>query len=260
MKRANARTAALILCLGILALLLGSVNAGLSAPLFEIEQGLPHLPSLTGPPHKVSIETGAILVSASLYQSGLPVSPVANATVKILLDEQGSLPLLLETNSSGEAQAQIEAGNYTLTVSTSFFGTLADVRVYPNVTTDADVAFSMVSDQALFSDLPDGDSSGYVAPWESIVLAVDASPGIPNSSAYFLDLYPSQQNPGVVQGHPYLPVPYPVTIVASQVRGSGASGLLWLTLRPETFVPLQNATILSVVTYTATTRITLHGY
>ena len=265
LKRTNARTAALIVCLGVLALLLGSVNAGLSAPLTQLEQGFPQIPSLAKASHTEAIETGAILVRASLYDGALPVAPVtpvtpvANATVKILLEAQGVLPLLLETNSSGEAQAQIEVGNYTLTVSSPYFSALADVRVYPNVTTEADVSVTMMSDQVVFSDLSDGDSSGYVAPWQSITLAVDASQGMPNSSAYFLDLS-HPQGVEAALGGPYRPVQVPVTIASSQVSGSGSSGLIWLTVHPGTFVPLQGATALALVTYTATTRITFHGY
>jgi hypothetical protein len=258
LKRTNARTAALIVCLGVLALLLGSVNAGLSAPLYQLEQGLPRIASLVVSTHTETIETGAILVNASLYEGALGVSPVANATVKIVLDAQGFLPLLLETNSSGEAQAQIDIGNYTLTVSSQFFSSTSQVRVYENATTEADVAVRMISNQVLFADLSDVDSSGYVAPWQSIVVAVNASSRIANSSVFLLYLSPPQGE--ALLAGPDRSGQVPVTVVASQVRGSGSSGLLWLTMHPGTFLPLQGGlTAFAVVTYTASTGITFHG-
>jgi hypothetical protein len=82
---------------------------------------------------------------------------------------------------------------------------------------------------------------------------------MPNSSAYFLDLS-NPQGVEALLGGPYRPVQVPVTIVSSQVSGSGSSSLIWLTVHPGTFVPLQGATTLAVVTYTAITRITFHGY
>ena len=51
----------------------------------------------------------------------------------------------------------------------------------------------------------------------------------------------------------------PVTIIASQVRGSGSSSLLWLTMRPGTFLSLQGAAGFTIATYVATTRVVYYG-
>ncbi|MGD0638702.1 MAG: hypothetical protein ABSA72_11760, partial [Nitrososphaerales archaeon] len=53
---------------------------------------------------------------------------------------------------------------------------------------------------------------------------------------------------------------FSVTMESSQVRGSGTSSLLWLTLLPVTFVPLQGMTSLTLVTFLTMTGITYHGY
>ncbi len=124
--------------------------------------------------------------------------PIQNATVVLLRQATGSLPLELGTNSSGEAVANLIAGNYSLTVHAPFFRTTVNVQVRENETTLVDLAVSKLSDQVVFSDLSDADSAGSVAPWQSITLAVTTSPRISNASSDFLDVFYGQAQSGNV--------------------------------------------------------------
>ena len=274
MKTTKARTATLVICVALLALLLGSLSTGLVSPLSSALQGLPSLHPSTKAQQTVTIEIGRILVNtsflASISLSVFPLNsslgevapartvviPIPNATVKVQRNALGSFPLQLETNSSGEAGSQLVAGNYTLTVSTPSFSTSAQVRIYQSLTTEADVLVSRLVNQAIFSDLSDEDSSGSVAPWQSINMAVLASSAPTETSAGFLDLYYGTASTGFVLNKV---TEVPVTVTASQVSGSGASTLLWLTLHPESFLPVQSLVGLTLVTYSATTRIFVHG-
>jgi hypothetical protein len=274
LKTTKARTATLVICVALLALLLGSLSTGLVAPLSSALHGLPSLHPSTKAQQTVTIEIGRILVNTSLLAStslllfpsnssleeGAPartvVIPIPNATVKIQRDALGSFPLQFETNSSGEVGSELVAGNYTLTISTPSFSTSAQVRVYQSLTTEADVLVSRLADQAIFSDLSDEDSSGSVAPWQSINLAVLASSAPTETSAGFLDLYYGTASTGIVLSQI---TEVPVTVTASQVSGSGDSSLVWFTLRPESFLPVQGLVDLTLVTYSATTRTFVHG-
>ncbi len=272
MKTTKARTATLVVCVALLALLLGSLGAGLVAPLSSALQRLPALQSPPKTTETVEIETGEILVNTSfrgdysfpVFPSNSSVLvgpvrevvfPVPDANVTIQRNALGSVPLLLETNSSGEAGSQLVVGNYTLTVSTPYAKSSAQVRIYQGLTTEADVLLSRLVDQAVFGDLSDEDSSGSVAPWQSVVLAVNASLAT-TSTADFLDIYYGTASTGLDQVHE---AEVPVTMIASQVSGSGQSSLLWLTVRPSSFLSVQGVLDFALVDYISTTRIFVHG-
>lgn len=258
----KARVATLVICLVLLASLLGALNTSLSAPFSQVAHKLPLPTSAETTTSTSGANRGKIVVNASLGIDGFPAVPIPNATVVLLRDATGSLPLELGTNSSGEAESKLIAGDYTMTVHGSFFSTTLDVQVRENETTLADVAISKLSDQVVFSDLSDEDTADSVAPWQSITLAVTAASAISNASSDFLDVVYSQtQNSNVSLGPSALHEDlFSVTMESSQVRGSGTSSLLWLTLLPVTFVPLQGMTSLTLVTFLTMTGITYHGY
>ena len=254
MKKTGARAAALIACLALLAILLGSLSSEWAAPISQVVD----LPTVA-PPATITrtqtIETGTILVRALLVTAGFHIAlPISNASVKIQSDALGAVPIALETNSSGQAEWQGVAGNYTLTVSDPGFSSTAGVQVHGDLTTHADLTVNEFSDKAIFSDLSDEDSSGLVAPWQTVVLAVNATSAITNSSAPFLGLFYEQFNPEtpVVTGEEQL---VPATIVSSQVSGTGDSSLLWLTMHPGSSITIQGIRSLALVTYSAVMRI-----
>jgi uncharacterized membrane protein len=177
--------------------------------------------------------------------------------------------LELKTNSSGEAQASVAPGTYVVTVSGPLFSNTTRLEVYSNETTEADVIVSELSDQAAFADLSDQDSSGSVAPWQSIVVAVVASSAITNHSSYFLDLsygpesvtgpLTSLSSPSSSLTSLGRQAQVPVTVVSSQTSTDLGESLLWLTVRPQTFLLLQGMQSLDLATYSATMRVISYG-
>ncbi len=265
LNTSKARVASLVVCLVLLASLLGSLSGGLAPPLSKVVQQLPFL-TQTVTSTSGGGNAGKVLVNATLTIEGFRPVPIPNATV-ILIKEStgstGSFPVETGTNSSGEAVEQLFPGNYSLKVFDQLFSTEVTVQVSKNVTTVDDLTVLKLSDQVVFSDLSDEDSAGSVAPWQSVTLAVTASTAVANGSNYYLDVvyYQSPLNGSSPLGsyveHEEV---IGVTMESSQLSGAGQSSLLWLTLHPVTFVPLQNMTSLSLVTFDTVTRISYHGY
>jgi hypothetical protein len=258
------RVVALVVCLVLLASLLGAVSGGLTPPLSKAIQKLPFVTQTVTSTSGVS-DAGEIVIDASLGVPGFAPVPIPNATVNLIPIStgfsSGKLPVDTETNASGIAEKQVLVGNYTLKVFDQIFSTSVGVEVLPNATTTDDLTVLKTSDQVVFSDLSDEDSAGSVAPWQSVTLAVSGSTPISNSSAYYLDIVYEQFGGGpggtVMRQEDVIGV----AMESSQTFAYGnGSGLIWLTLRPVAFVPTSNMTSLSLVTFAAVTRISYHGH
>jgi len=269
LKKSRARTASLVLGLALLTVLLSSLSSGLVAPLSEVAHLFPSSrPGSVVQPAKPPAP-GFVVASASLV-NGSGSTPIPNATVSVRVQASVNPALELKTNSSGEAEASVAPGAYVVTVSDPLFSNTTSLNVYSNATTEAQVTVSELADQASFADLSDEDSSGSVAPWQSIVVAVSASSAIANKSSYFLDLsYGPESITGPLTSPSSSPsslltslgrqAQVPVTVVSSQTSAIGGAPLLWLTLRPQTFVLLQGMQSLDLATYSAATRVIYHG-
>jgi len=261
LKKSRARTASLVLGLALLTVLLSSLSSGLVAPLSEVAHLFPSSrPGSVVQPAKPPAP-GFVVASASLV-NGSGSTPIPNATVSVRVQASVNPALELKTNSSGEAEASVAPGAYVVTVSDPLFSNTTSLNVYSNATTEAQVTVSELADQASFADLSDEDSSGSVAPWQSIVVA--------NKSSYFLDLsYGPESITGPLTSPSSSPsslltslgrqAQVPVTVVSSQTSAIGGAPLLWLTLRPQTFVLLQGMQSLDLATYSAATRVIYHG-
>jgi hypothetical protein len=258
------RAAALVLSLILVASLLGTLSGGLAAPLSQLAQRLHPSSSPEAVVTASGADTGILLLRVSQELTGVNPIPIENATARIQRQVFGSYPLQVTTNSSGEAEWQLTTGNYSVSVSDALFRASADVQIRPNQTTLDDVTLTKVSDPILFADLSDGDSSGSVAPWQSIQAAVNGTTAIAPRGIYFVDaLYgqsPVQSQAGQGSTAPFAQEDVAaVSIQSTAVTGTGGTSLLWLTLRPQTFFPVEGATSLSLVTFSAVTRISYHG-
>lgn len=264
----KARAAGLIASLVLLSLLLGSLSANDSAPLSQVVRSLQYLKQ-SPPPPPPPPPTGYIVVNASVIRASSAASPVADATVTIQSAEQDIAPLVLPTNSSGEVEVQEDVGNWSVAVSTQSFSYLALVEVSDKVTTVANFIFTEAADQTVYLDLSNADASGYVAPWQSVIMAVNDSSAVTNGSDYFIDAYnvmatttpPGEvYTSGAVGYGAFLVQEVPVTIVSSSVTGSGNSSLLWLTMHPAQFLYASGDLLYIVGTYVGSVRITYLGY
>jgi hypothetical protein len=265
------RTLALVVCL----LLLATILAGLSA-------GLP--PSAVHPTTVREPALGTLLVKADMDQgtnNATSDAPIANASVSISrIGSLSLLPLVFRTNSSGEFTISFVTGDYSVSVSDSQFKKDASVVVQENMTTEVDVTVIRNSYPTLFSDLPDPDSSGSVAPWSYVYVAVSSSLGLPLNDSLFLDgaygtyvYFFSSNATSTESGNLSLGSVQPqialVATPASQAEERAAlisssfdtssSHLLWLTLQPESFLSLFGLVSLSLATYTTELQVTTHA-
>jgi hypothetical protein len=262
MRSSRGRAALLLATLAVLAIALGTVSTGLSSPLFGLAVKLPRPPPpSTPPPPPIA---GKLLVEVSLYGTGNGTSPVANATVSIVSGVVGSPSMLLATNSSGEVEASLLAGDYTLEVYNTEFSTFADIHVVAYNTTVATVSASKSETQPVFSDLSDEDGSGYVGPWQQISVAVNSSSAklILSSNAFFLDaVYPPTVASNGGTFPPFLPnVTKEVSaVVISEPTHTSAAGLFWFIVQPSSFISVTGLSDLTIATYTATMKVTIVG-
>lgn len=261
MRSSRGRAALLLATLLVLAIALGTVSTGLSSPLFGLAVKLPRPPPpSTPPPAPIA---GQLLVEVSLYGTGNGTSPVANATVSIVSGVLGSPSLLLATNSSGEAEASLLAGDYALKVYNTEFSTFADIHVVAYNTTIATVSASKSETQPVFSDLSDEDGSGYVGPWQQISVAVNSSSArlILSSDAFFLDsVYPLTAG---VNGQAFvggLNVTKEVSaVIISEPTHTSSPGLFWFVVQPSSFISVTGLSDLTIATYTASMKVTIVG-
>lgn len=253
----------LVVCLVLLASLLGALSGGLAPPLSRAIRSLPFVTQTVTTTSGTS-DAGMIVVNATLDLSGFNPVPISNATVDLIPISagfsSGKLTVDTETNASGIAEKQVLVGNYTLEVFNQVFSTSVGVQILPNATTTDNLTVLKSTDPVVFSDLSDEDSAGSVAPWQTVTLAVSGSTTISNSSAYFLDaVYGQFGGPGgtvLIQEDVI-----GVTMESSHAfdYGNGTS-LIWLTVHPVSFLPTEDMASLSLVTFSAVTRLTYNGH
>ncbi len=248
--------------------------AGLSA-------GLP--PSAVHPTTVKVPALGALFVRVVMDQGTNNASnavPIANASVSVSRASSGSLlPLVFQTNSSGEFSISFVTGVYAVSVSDSQFQKSTSVVVQENMTTEVDMAVTRHSYPTLFSDLPDPDSSNSVAPWSYVSVAVSSSLGLPLNDSLFIDgaygtyaIFVSSNatsmetgDLSLVSGLPGL-VATPASqaetralLISSSLDPSASSHVLWLTLQPESFLSLFGLVSQSLVTYNTELQVTTYA-
>jgi hypothetical protein len=198
LKSSRRRTALLLLVLALLGILLTTVSAGMTSPWFNLASDIPHsVPS--SPPPPSSVATGKLLVKVLMNAPGNGSVPISGAEVAVDSSDADSTPILLTyTNSSGEAQSTLAVGNYTLTVTGAYFGLSRDIPVVQSSMTVSSVNVNQSEGLPVFSDLPDADSSGFIAPWQPISMALNASAAkiLLSSESFYLDAFYSPGTTG----------------------------------------------------------------
>ncbi len=265
--RERARTLALIVCLILLATLLAGLSAGLAPRGSNI--ATQEVPSL-----------GTILVRAAAEQeiNGYTVAvPIAGANISIIRSATFVIPLVFQTNSSGEFEISLGTGPYVVTVSDSQFRNATSVLVHQNATTEVDATVTRHSYPSLFSDLTDTDSSGASAPWTYVYVAVNSSLNLPMNGSLFMDgTYGSPvvtlvsgegANQTLEFGQPLTGVAttlggqseVPVRVVSYSLDASPISNIIWLTLQPESFFSVSGLVSLALATYNTELQVTIHA-
>jgi hypothetical protein len=265
----RARTLALVVCLLLLATLLAGLSAGLGAS--AVDTTVPKGPSL-----------GTLLVRVGMNQRtniSSTTIPIAHANVSISSLFSGfHIPLVFQTNSSGEFEISFGTGAYALSVSGPQFQKGINVAVQANMTTEVDATVTRHSYPTLFSDLQDTDSSDSVAPWSYVSVAVSSSVGLPLNDSLFIDgsygtfvtFFSTSTGSGnltlgtgqtqfalattsVAQGEAR------ALLISSNADSSSSSHLLWLTLQPESFLSLSGLVSVSLATYATELQVTTYA-
>jgi Carboxypeptidase regulatory-like domain len=272
----NPRTLALLGCLIVLTVALGAVSLGYTSSL----RGAFPSKDLITPKAQPQ---GNLLVRA-FYASGAPVS---NATVLTRnLASSVIFPLPYHTDATGELTLQEPPGQYGVTVKNDQFQSSTQLQVSEGNTTILDVNVSQTIRASVFNELRTTGTSGFAPPWEQVVMAIPA-----NSSFYHTgDIVFIQRflaiNGGLYFGTPLpgpngslflivqnrnLPINESVSffrlgnvpnnpeikadVITSDLRVENQTGLLWLTLQTDSFLPLDVSPGLQLVTYSASTQV-----
>jgi hypothetical protein len=159
MKRTSTRKVLIGICLVSLSFILASFSAGV-LPLFSLAKLPPSIApsptstSLPSPPPPHFSQTGTLVIKTTLFGVNGSGNPIANAMVTVAAVNSGSPEYTLDTNSSGEVQMVIDAGNYTIQFSASEFHSATGTQVYGNRITEVVLVASDVDNQSLLSYRP----------------------------------------------------------------------------------------------------------
>jgi len=260
------RTLGLVACLILLATVLAGLSAGVA-------------PSPAVASHPKAPPTGTILVKVFMDQGtntssvGIPI-PDANITISTA-SSLPLLPVVFQTNSSGEFEIPIGAGSYAVLIWNSEFRKGTEVVVQENRITEVNVTVTRHSYATLFSDLPDADSSGSVAPWSYVSVAVNSSDLIPLNGSLFMGGLYGTWTTIVVSGEsgtqslasgPFQVIlatgnqsEVPVRLISSGLDPTAGSQVLWLTLQPESFFPISGLVSVSLAAYSTELQVTLNA-
>lgn len=263
MRRSTSRTRSviLLLCLLSLATILASVSAGLGTSLFLIGKTSPE-------GSHASLSTGTLLVRAFLGENGTDETPLANVNVSVAeVDHPVPFGPVLHTNASGEAEIALSPAEYAVSVLNPQFRASTQAQVYANRTTELDAAVSRQPYPALFAEVTDHESSGFQGPWTPVTIAIPSPAAIlrPNELVFIDATYSSNHVPAYhdrvfvifITGQTQSETQ--ATVISSDLRDSGQGSILWLTLQPANFMPVSGLKSITLATYVANLRVTIHG-
>jgi len=253
------RTALLAILLVAAAGILGGIGA-----LVPIHIG--HNSTVIVTPVYVS-EHGKLLVTAqeievpNVLSSSSSMMPISGVNVTLSLDR---LALYSgETNSSGEVEITATAGTYLASLASPDFHASIVVLVRQDNTTRLSATLTKQSFPALFTSLPDPESTDSVAPWSSVSMAMALSPPVPLNNSLFLEVNPTLGNnsgptaivalTSVTGSTSSLT---PVELISANPGEYGGTAVEWLTLQPEAFVPLSGLFSINLATFIVSLSVT----
>jgi hypothetical protein len=269
------KTLALLACLIILTVALGAVSLGFSSSLRGALQSKDSITPKTPP-------QGNLMIRA-FYSNGLPVS---NATVLTRnLASSVVFPLPYHTDAAGELALAEPPGQYGVTVKNDQFQSSTQLQVSEGNNTLLEVNVTATIRASAFNELRTSGTSGFAPPWDQVVVAIPVNSVVYHpGDTVFIQKFLSANGgffsngfiPGpngsyiVVQGD-YAPLNASVSfftfgnvpvnpqikadVLSSDLRVENQSGLLWLTLRVDSFLPVDLSPGLQLVTYSATTQV-----
>ena len=211
------------------------------------------------------------LVSSPLESFSLEDIPLSGVNISI----RGATSLALaaltfRTNSSGAFELSMDPGKYSVAIDDQRFHLSTAVNILPREVTELDVLATRMLHPITFYEAVDRDSSGWLAPWETMTAVTDSGiHHVNKSTALFLEtLRPLQvfsnsmtvtlpnstlaNSTVVVKG-----VPVRVTFFLGQPQETRLSllsldqrgSVVWLTLRPMESVKISDGMGLGIAFY-----------
>jgi len=150
MRKGRSGTVTMALCLVGLAFVLSLSSAGV-LPLFPLVKLPPSIAQTSGSspsPPPLQLQTGTLVVKASFFGGDGLGGSVPDASVTVTDIGSGSTQGPLLTNSSGELQILLYAGNYSVRVSAPESNASTQAQVYGNRVTEVDLVTDSVQSQS----------------------------------------------------------------------------------------------------------------
>ena len=262
----------LLLSLFLLAILIASSSSSLGTSLFKAKLAAPVTTKTVQAVQASGTLLVKVLLLGSYTQQGLLESsvdtPIPGVNVSVTNpNNPASSGAPLRTNQSGELQIPLAPANYSVSVSNLEFRGTTLAAVYSKRTTDVDAFVNRTSYPVSSVSLSDRDSSGYQDLWAPLRVSLNASTTASSSvfepdGRVFIEptyrpfLADYSSNTGVIFGYKVtggtsLPQEVPATIVASDLVGSGAGAVQWLTLMPGGLLQITWLFSVSLATYNA---------
>jgi hypothetical protein len=259
----KSRTLLLFSCLVVVTVALGAVTLGFTSSLFSL------LSSGQIAASKVNEPTGNLLVRVFFGTNYTGGNPISNASVALRdLALPSSFQLSYHTNSTGELELVENAGRYTVLVSDTEFQTSVTLSIGAGNTTEMDVGVNQTSRIPAFTELKESGLSDFAAPWQLVVIAIPATSTIYHTGqtvfvqesqyAIFSVLGGLSNGSLVTFNQPGGPQ-VQATVLSSDLRVSNQSSFLWLTLELSDFLPVNVFQELQIVTYSASSQVSIHA-
>ena len=265
MRPSNARltSVGLVVALVVSSFLLSGAVSSLSGAI-AVGPGRRFLDLLPGGNVTAVSTMGRILVRTSMNGGGLlssvPLSGV-NVTIRGASSPIAIVAFPFHTNSSGAFELPLDPGAYYIAITDPRFRISTSVSIFPRETTEADVSVTKELHQATFYEVVDQDSSGWLAPWNTMTVVTDSSLRQVNKTVpLFLDavaqVFTYHWVNGGVKSVVLLTVPlHPeetqVTVLGVDQRNSA----IWLTLRSRGFVDISGNQNFELATYGSGLRV-----
>gem|GEM_PF-6850949 len=192
---------------------------------------------------------GQLLVEAWLLENvnNLPVMrPLQRLPIALTRGNVPVTPLPLYTNANGVLRMRLPVGEYLVSVDDPRFQLAVKVQVLGDHTTHLRLTLRKLAVPPIFAELSDSDRSGWVDPWERLVVgvplgALDVSPG----RTVFVE---SRLNPRGTQATPS-------TIISVAEQGQ----LLLLQMRPLTQLGVSGISSMELVVYEPTYEVRVYA-
>ena len=269
----NRKTLVLLCSLILLVVALAAVSLGYTSSL---RGAFPSIDSIT----PKAQPQGNLMVRA-FYANGTPVSNATVLTRNLATRVVVAIPY--HTDSNGVLKVTEAPGQYVVSVRNDQFQSSTTLQVSEGNTTLLDVNVTQTIRASVFNALRTTGTSGFAPPWEQVVVAIPADttfyhPG----DTVFIQRFLSTNCPcnGLQNGNGnsttiIFPINASATlfrfgnlqnnpeiraeVVSSDLRDEIGPSLLWLTLQINAFLPVDLSPGLQLVTYSATTQVSMRA-